>query len=267
MVVKEDECSEGYNIHCDGTNFRGLCRDDCLFVLLGEVVRALITDLDSGVALHAGAVLNGEQGILLPGATGAGKSSLTAWLAGKGFNYATDECVVLKPQVPYFNALARPVITKNNTSESATSLKKMSKVSIVSGPISIFWPENALPSDQLRRCQLIMFPRFEKGAQLRIESLSAAQASLELMACNVNARNLCDHGVRIITSVARCVPAITLRYGSFDQLEGSLATLLKLLAERQPSPHALHGLLTSFHTFEGIKSAATPLELPSVGEA
>src|SRR5262249_27006149 len=150
-------------IQCDSTTtFNALHKDDCLFVLMGEVVHALITDLNSGVALHSGAVLFGDQGILLPGATGAGKSSLTAWLADRGFSYLTDECVVLRPQIPYFSALARPLVMKN----SIAALQKMNSSSIVSARGSIFWPQNAIPSNQHRTCKLFVLPRFELGTQL-----------------------------------------------------------------------------------------------------
>ena len=228
-----------------------------MFALLGEVVDALITDLDSGVALHAGAVLYGDSGILLPGPSGAGKSSLTAWLADRGFAYATDECVVLKQKVPYFSALARPLVTKNNTSTTVPSLRKLRKRFIVSGHISIFWPQNALPSDQLRHCKLIVFPKFEYGAQLHIQLLSPAQAALKLMACNVNARNLPDHGVSIITSFARCASAIMVRYGGFDQLEESFDTLLAHIVRGELGAHATHELLTLFQPSEGIKDKIT----------
>lgn len=248
IVVQEDGCSEKFSIQCDGTKrFSSLRRDDCLFVLLGEVVHALITDLDSGVALHSGAVLFGDQGILLPGATGAGKSSLTAWLADRGFSYLTDECVVLRPQVPYFSALARPLVMKDRGNTSIAALQKMNSASIVSARGSIFWPQNARPSDQPRACKLFVLPRFEVSARFEIESLSAAQTALELTACNVNARNLSDHGFGIVTSFARDVPAIMLRYGSFDQLQG-FDTLLKLIAESTLNRHAIRRLVALFPT-------------------
>ena len=247
--VQEDGCSEKFSIQCDGTTrFSSLRRDDCLFVLLGEVVHALITDLDSGVALHSGAVLFGDQGILLPGATGAGKSSLTAWLADRDFSYLTDECVVLRPQVPYFSALARPLVMKNRGDPSIAALQKINSASIVSARGSIFWPQNAIPSDQPRACKLFVLPRFEVNARFQIEPLSAAQTALELTACNVNARNLTDHGFGIVTSFARDVPAIMLRYGSFDQLQGVFDTLLKLIAESTLSRDAIGRLVTLFPT-------------------
>jgi Glycosyl transferase family 2 len=261
--VREDGCPEHFSIQCDGaTKSRGLRRDDCLFFLLGEVVHALITDLSSGVALHSGAVLWGSQGILLPGATGAGKSCLTAWLADKGFSYLTDECVVLRPQVPWFSPLTRPIVTKDHTSISITELKKMNKGPIVPGGDAIFWPQNAAPADQPRNCQLVVFPRFEDGAQLRIESLGAAQTALELTACNVNARNLSDHGFGIVTSFARRVPAIMIRYGSFEQLEGALDIFLKLLVESDLGPQAVRRLTALFQTSQAANLETSPLEFP-----
>jgi hypothetical protein len=261
IVVLEDGCSEKFSIQCDGTtSFSSLRRDDCLFVLLGEVVHALITDLNSGVALHSGAVLFGDQGILLPGATGAGKSSLTAWLADRDFKYLTDECVVLRPEVPYFNALARPLVIKDRGNTSIAALQKKNSSPIVSARGSIFWPQNAIPSDQPRACKLFVLPRFEVNAPFQIEPLSAAQTALELTACNVNARNLSDHGFGIVTSFAREVPAIILRYGSFDQLQGVFDTLLKLIVESALSRRAVGRLVTLFSTSQStqVKKTESP---------
>jgi hypothetical protein len=48
-----------------------------------------------GLLLHAAAVSHGERCILLPGKTGAGKSTLTAWLVARGYQYLTDELVYI----------------------------------------------------------------------------------------------------------------------------------------------------------------------------
>ena len=47
------------------------------------------------MALHAGAVGWNGRSILIPGQSGAGKSSLTAWFVDKGFAYLTDELAIL----------------------------------------------------------------------------------------------------------------------------------------------------------------------------
>jgi hypothetical protein len=246
IIVQEE--SERFSVQCDSkTIIHGLRREDCLLVLLGEVVHSLITDLSSGVVLHSGALLWGDQGILLPGSTGAGKSCLSAWLARKGFTYLTDECVVLKPQVPYFSALTRPLVLKDRASTSFAELKRMHEGSIVPGRNAILWPENSVSSNQPRTCRLVVFPRYEEGALLRIASLSPAQAALRLTSCNVNARNIPDHGFSIVTSFARCVPAITVSYGSFDVLQGAFDAFLKLVVESKLGPHDTHRILAPVH--------------------
>lgn len=47
----------------------------------------------------------------------------------------------------------------------------------------------------------------------------------------MNARNLADGGFRAITGFARQVPAVTLRYGGFDQLQGTADVLARFLLD------------------------------------
>ena len=218
------------------SSFAELDREICLLSVVGEVVQSLISGLDSGVALHAGAVSLGGKGILLPGPTGTGKSSLTAWLAKKGFGYLTDECVVLHHEVPAFSALARPLVLKSGAIASVLG-EAGDQRTVLSGSNAIVWPENIAPTHEPYSGALIVFPLFEQGTEPCLEPLSAAETALELMACNVNARNLRDHGFGTVTGLAEKVPAFVLRYGSFDQLDGAFDPLLKLLAGGALDPH------------------------------
>jgi len=51
--------------------------------------------VDCLLAIHAGAVSKGDQCILLPAVSGSGKSTLTAALLNEGYNYCTDDLVIL----------------------------------------------------------------------------------------------------------------------------------------------------------------------------
>jgi hypothetical protein len=217
-----------FSLQTDGKmKFDGLDRNQLFLSLVGEVVQTLISDIDSGVVEHAGALTWNGKGIILPGTTGSGKSSICAWLAQQGFEYLTDECVVLQPEVPWFTALPRPLVMKDEATRSVQC--PATERLFVSGTSTIFWPENSARSDHSYSCHLILFPQFERGSQLEFTKLSAAQTALELTTCNVNARNLADHGFGIVTSYALKVPAVKLRYGSFQQLEGPLERLYQLL--------------------------------------
>ena len=72
-----------------------LTRGDLPTFLMEAVMRALIYDLDAGVAIHAGVVGWGGSSILVAGPTGSGKSSIVAWLVEQGFQYVSDEVAVL----------------------------------------------------------------------------------------------------------------------------------------------------------------------------
>lgn len=260
-ITVEEESPGQFSLIAEGKAKVGqLNKEDCLLLLIGELVHALITDLDSGVVVHAGALSWKGKGILLPGATGAGKSCLSAWLADKGFDYLTDECVVLRPEVPSFTALSRPLVLKNRT--NAVTSKKQDQL-IVAGTNAIIWPQSISPGNQLRDCRLVIFPHFEHGTPLRIDSLSAAEAAFRLMACNVNARNLPDHGLGIVTSFALEVPAIVLHYGDFDQLDGGIDALLKLVAGSILDPAAIRHALALLNKSEPSAAKQTP-EFPSL---
>ncbi len=224
IIVQEDGDSDRYILHPEGRGkLRGLDKGSCIYALLGEVGHSLLTNLSAGVAFHAGAVSLRNLGIVLPGTSGSGKSSLTAWFIENGFDYLTDEIVVFSADVPNFAAFARPLVVKSGSSDAVASLKAIASApSIAVGSDKIILPTAEPRRPTQHQCRLIVFPRFAEGAQLTIEPLTAAQAGLELMACNVNARNLINHGFDIVTSIARSVPAVMLRYGSFELLHGVL---------------------------------------------
>lgn len=219
-----------FSLHADGrTQLSGLDKASCLHALVCEIGQSLLENLSAGVVIHAGAVSSGDKGIVIPGASGSGKSSLTAWLIDNGFDYLTDELVVFGPDVPHFTAFGRPLILREDTKAATVSLAAFASVpSFSAGSSTIVAPARTKRRAR-QTCRLLIFPQFASGEQLTIEALTPAQAGLELMACNVNARNLANHGVDTLISIARSVPAVRLRYGSFDVLKGALDGLIELI--------------------------------------
>ncbi|HHD56533.1 MAG TPA: hypothetical protein ENK89_02500, partial [Desulfobulbaceae bacterium] len=62
-------------------------------LLMGEIIYAMIDGVHSGLTLHAAAVAWKNKGIWMPGTSGAGKSSLSAWFVSHGYTYLTDELI------------------------------------------------------------------------------------------------------------------------------------------------------------------------------
>jgi hypothetical protein len=199
-------------------------------VLFDLVIYNLLYENNTGVAFHAGAVAWGDKVILLPGPSGSGKSTITAWMTAHGFSYLTDELIFLPvgaadTAMPF----TRPVCIKSG---SAVEIKKYLLEgfysNVLAGRDGIIVPHQMLNPDFSRITaapDLILFPVYRTSFPLQIERITSARACTMLMECDVNGRNLGDHGFRQIADLARSIPACRVVYGSFAGFENGLARL------------------------------------------
>lgn len=233
-IVIEETADGRFSVCADGdAPVAGLTRGDLPTFVMDAVVRGLVKDLRTAVALHAGAVTHNGKVALIAGSTGVGKSSLVAWLIGSGFSYLSDEIALLFAEQSAVIGLPRALVLKPGSAEKVLALPAYQGArSVPAGEHVMVRPGFVQPkATTLHPCGLIVFPRFEAGSELRVESISPAQAALRLVGTNLNARNLADGGFRAITSFARQTPAVTLRYGDFGQLQGTADVLMRFLLD------------------------------------
>ncbi|HHB76536.1 MAG TPA: glycosyltransferase, partial [Desulfobulbus sp.] len=201
-------------------------------LLMGEIIYAMIDGVHSGLTLHAGAVAWKNKGIWLPGTSGAGKSSLSAWLCTQGFSYLTDELIHCPFGSLRFDAFTRPLNFKNHGLDALTALLPDTlpgNDTLAGDAVTMAQPEVfGQCRATMPELAFLLFPTFEQGADLELEPMSPAQAGLQLMGCHVNARNLPGHGFAEVVKLCRQVPACRLIYGSFQQLENRLDSFLEL---------------------------------------
>ena len=203
--------------------------------LYDAVLFRLLAGQESGLALHAGAVVRDGRVLLLPGQSGSGKSTLTAWLTGRGCSYLTDE-LVLVPAEGELQTLActRPLCLKHGAAPIARDLLPPGQSVALEDDQGLILPHRTLNpafSPTTQAPALILFPTYRPGAPLEGEPLSGARASALLMTCNVNGRNLVGHGFPLVARIARTVPAVRLVYGSFQGLDELLDRWLTTLPQ------------------------------------
>ena len=167
-----------------------------------------------GLALHA-ACVNTERGaILLPGVSGAGKSTVTAWLLAHGCSYLTDELVFVSPDTHEVRGWSRPLHIKTASRrlvEAWAPQKPLHEVPYHDG--TFVAPDNfAHPVVLCAEPRYLLFPHFAPDGPVALRPLSQAAAALRLAQCAVNARHLPDHGIRSAAALARRVTAYTLHY-------------------------------------------------------
>ena len=222
-------------------------------VALDRIAYGLIVDLDDAVALHAASVGIGDSAVLIAGSTGSGKTSLAAWLVSRGFDFLSDEIAVAADGRVF--TFPRPLLTKSR-SDAVIELLKLhaGATATAAGPGAAL----SIPGSRPRTTTpgLLVFPRFEPAAPLRLGPLSAGRALLRLMEANLNARNLPDHGLAVLRDMAAKVPALEIRFPGFDALENVLDPLCAAIAGERLSPSAAQAVLGAVQT--ALARAAHP---------
>jgi hypothetical protein len=190
-------------------------------VLMDEVARALVSD-SRGLVFHAAAVAWRDSVVVLPGRTGAGKSTLAASLVRRGLTFIGDEIASIDdrhvvqsfPRPFAFKPRGLAVARRWLDIDATTSLTLETPVATLVPPglIGRVAYSPGLPA------AAIVFPEWKAEARLEIQPISKAETALRLMACLVNARNLPDHGLPDVVRLARHVPGYRLRYSDADDV-------------------------------------------------
>ena len=227
-----------------------LTRGDLMTFVMEAVVRGLVTNLNSAVALHAGAVAWNGRALLVAGSTGVGKSSLVAWFTDRQFDYITDEIAFLLGDGFKLLGFPRALVLKPGSLERVQAFdafKGAATVPAGNHTLLSLSPSNLrLAASTPAACGLIVFPQFASGSDLGIYSMSAAEAATQLVTCNLNARNLRDGGFAAISQLARSAPAISLQYGDFEQLHGTVDVLCQMVLDSPLEPASKRQFLRVF---------------------
>ncbi|HOB51566.1 MAG TPA: hypothetical protein PK176_12655 [Acidobacteriota bacterium] len=190
--------------------------------LLRGVCTALAEGASAAPVFHAAALSWQGRGVIFPGGTAAGKSTLAGWLALQGWAYHSDELAAVSADGPTLSGLLRPLSLK----ESSLHLFASSVDLGAPGAGIMVTPHGAMIAPSMLRgsgpgpapLARIIFTNYRADSACLLQPLSPARAVVRLMGCLVNARNLPDHGLADAVRLAERIPAYQLIYGGCDQL-------------------------------------------------
>lgn len=193
---------------------------DVVYHLSDRIIFHIADQSTAAHCLHAASVSYQGQALVIPANSGAGKSTLTTWLVAQGFDYLTDELILVYPD-GHIEGIGRPIQIKSHGIEpikhliAESSLVRRGKM-VNAIPIGALSRSNAI--DRAEGIALFLFPKYSKEAEFEFKQLSSAEAGLKLMANHVNARNLEGHGFRAMMALMRETPSYALEYGGFKTL-------------------------------------------------
>lgn len=181
------------------------------------------SNLESYVSLHAAGVARGDELVLLAGESGAGKTTLTLALLDAGWSYLTDDVAPVSVATGLVHPFPKPLGVK----ETAT----WHRVRDAFPSIELAPPGGSFLVPATRwdvateplPLSALLFPRFEAGASLEVERLSAAKAAA---LASAYLRRLDPNTVALLNRLCAGATCARLVYGSSADAIGAIKAVL-----------------------------------------
>ncbi len=195
--------------------------EDFLCYLEHEIILQFILANPNLLWLHAGAVAQNEQAVLLVGDWGYGKSSLTAALSAHGYQFLTDDVCPLHLQSGA--ALPFPILPRvrvypghNLSRGEARNLPKQ----------TIPLPHAAIQRQEAT-IQMILFPHYRPHAQAALCRISPAQATAVLLQ---QCLNFSRHGNSAVTAISRLLSQTAVYELPFSNVGEAVILIKRIVA-------------------------------------
>jgi len=187
-----------------------------LEAVVAQVTLGAIAASEGQLLCHAGAVCrsSGDAAVIC-GPSGSGKTTLTVRLVESGLGYLTDETVCLDPATLRARPYRKPVSVKRGSQQLLGHLRPrtLSEGTWVVPPAA--FDVTGLPNRRLVP-QLLLFPHYTEGADLRVEPLGEGEAAFRLGQNSSRLRAVRGGALPALARLARRAPAYRLTYGDVD---------------------------------------------------
>lgn len=184
------------------------------------------------MSVHAAALAGGNACILLPGASGTGKSTLAAYLLGRSrVRYMTDDIVMLEPAGLAAIPMPGPLVLKSGSwrlLESALPALADQAIHRRNGEQVRFWaPHRSQVADTPQPVKAIVFPERRDHATSALDALSPLDGLSRLLSAPATISSpITTDTVDRLMRWADGVPFHVLRYGRLEDAAVAIEALL-----------------------------------------
>jgi hypothetical protein len=198
--------------------------------LLWQVHKEAVASATEVLALHAGAVAWGQAGVVLPGTTGSGKTTIVTALVRAGFSYLSDEAALIEPQTGWLQLFPKSLTLRPD------SLRLLPELTERLAP-ELGWPTRLrydLPADAVRAnaigepcvVRYVIIPRYVPGSKSRLASISRAETLVYLAENALNLYLFGRRGVAILADVVRGAECFQMQVGDLESAVNAVKTLV-----------------------------------------
>jgi HprK-related kinase A len=225
QLVGGPDGSDRFALDLDGSpQLDGAAAGLALAHLVWSVNREVTARATEHVVVHAAAAERGGSVVVLPGAQGAGKSTLVAGLARAGFRYLTDEAVAIDLGTGAVAPYAKPIALEEGSLAALADLARAATTVPSDGTDQWLVPAAVLGPDAVSgggTVETIVFPTYCGSCPTTHRPLPRAEALTRLVEHSFNVDRLGRRAFRRLVDVVRGATAHELEL--HDLAEGCAA--------------------------------------------
>lgn len=191
---------------------------DLLDMLVGQLNRLSFGSDPSRLHLHGAAVELDGTGILLGGASGSGKSTVTLELLRKGAEYLTDETLSLAPGSRTVFAYPKPITLKAASIDYLTGEREDGRARYAALPTARNGRAHVKASsfseiNPFTQIGIVVLVRYSASERPSLRQMSAAEACVRLVGDSMDAVRLGPGALEAVASIVSGATAWELVYG------------------------------------------------------
>lgn len=202
---------------------RTVANDYIVRYLMWEITR-MVFERDDRVTLHGAALALDGKGLVLPGRSHVGKSTLAGWLTHSGWGFLTDEAAIIDPDQLLIEPFWRPIgVRRPGPLEGVVDAG-----SVHVGDAA----ESLVPASSLGRLgsatpmSVMVFPELSPSGRNTLTPITAGEALAELTLHFPALVSAGRAGFNKLAGIVRQVPAYRLRFGPLDEAADTLRSLV-----------------------------------------
>ncbi|MGH7457797.1 MAG: hypothetical protein ACREKN_01775 [Longimicrobiaceae bacterium] len=226
QTVRVVPAGAGFEIITSDQTVRAKDRAAALAQTEVALTRALLSGFPGHLQLHAAGVAGGRGAVLLPAPAGSGKSTLAAALCLRGLPVLGDDVVLYHAKSSSVEPFKRLLKLERDVWPLLGLKGGMERVGTIWPAVAQLDPEVsgrgwAGPSP----VAVVLMPRFEPGARLKIEPVPGGEAAVALIGQSLNFRADLPARFRQVAALADTAGGARMTYGNLDQAVEEVARL------------------------------------------